>query len=75
MDQFPLKTAIGCTESLDTKPVALATGHAGMEQPRNSSALVVCCTMRMHTVVTGQKMWKDARNTVSIEYVDLLKRM
>jgi hypothetical protein len=41
-------------------------GHAGMEQQLNNFALVVCCTTKMHTAVTGPKMLMDVKNIVSL---------
>lgn len=61
----PQKIATGCTVFSDTRQVAPVIGRVGMEQPLNNCASADCYTTRTPTAVTGLRMWKDARSTVS----------
>jgi len=47
--------ATGCMESLDMRHLAPGIGHAGMEQPQNSFALVAYFIMKILMLVIGPK--------------------
>lgn len=51
---------------LVTKLLVRGTGLAGTAPPPNNCALVDCCTTRKHTLATGPRMSRVARNTVSV---------
>lgn len=66
MDLYRPNIVTGYMAYLDTKRRAHDIGPVGMERQRNNCASVDCCTTKMLTVVTGQKMWMAAKSIVNI---------